>query len=72
MITGDHPGTALRIAIDLGIVTAAAKALTGIELDALAAEGESAFADAIRDTSVFARVAPRHKLQIVRVLQGGG
>lgn len=72
MITGDHPGTALRIAIDLGIVTAAAKALTGIELDALAAEGESAFAAAIRDTSVFARVAPRHKLQIVRVLQAAG
>lgn len=72
MITGDHPGTALRIAIDLGIVTAAAKALTGIELDALAAEGESAYAAAIRDTSVFARVAPRHKLQIVRVLQAAG
>jgi magnesium-transporting ATPase (P-type) len=72
MITGDHPRTALRIAADLGIVTAGAQALTGVELDALAKLGETAFADAVRKTSVFARVAPRHKLQIVRALQAGG
>ncbi len=76
MITGDHPRTALRIAADLGIVTANAPspphALTGAELDALAALGEPAFAEAVRHTSVFARVAPRHKLQIVRALQAGG
>lgn len=69
MITGDHPRTALRIATDLGIVGEDAKALTGTELDAL---GNPAFADAIRSTSVFARVAPRHKLRIVRALQAGG
>jgi magnesium-transporting ATPase (P-type) len=71
MITGDHPRTALRIATDLGIVGAgeAAKALTGTELDAL---GDPAFADAVGTTSVFARVAPRHKLRIVRALQGLG
>ncbi|PTT87728.1 haloacid dehalogenase, partial [Pelomonas sp. HMWF004] len=72
MITGDHPRTALRIAIDLGIVSADAAALTGVELDALAQQGEPAFAQAVRKTSVFARVAPRHKLQIVRALQAGG
>jgi len=78
MITGDHPRTALRIAIDLGIVTADAQALgpvqalTGVELDALAQQGEEAFAQAVRKTSVFARVAPRHKLQIVHALQAGG
>jgi len=69
MITGDHPRTALRIATDLGIVGEDAKALTGPELDALS---NSAFAEAIRGTSVFARVAPRHKLRIVRALQAGG
>jgi len=69
MITGDHPRTALRIATDLGIVGEDAKALTGPELDALS---NSAFAEAIRSTSVFARVAPRHKLRIVRALQAGG
>lgn len=75
MITGDHPRTALRIASDLGIVGkrgGPAKALTGIELDALDALGETAFADAVRSTSVFARVAPRHKLRIVQALQHGG
>lgn len=76
MITGDHPRTALRIAADLGIVTETidqpAQALTGVELDALAERGEPAFAEAVRKTSVFARVAPRHKLRIVRALQSGG
>lgn len=72
MITGDHPRTALRIATDLGMVTGAARALTGTELDALAERGEPAFAEAVRSTSVFARVAPRHKLRIVRALQAGG
>jgi Ca2+-transporting ATPase len=48
------------------------RALTGNELDALAARGEAAFAAAVRQTSVFARVAPRQKLHIVRALQAGG
>jgi calcium-translocating P-type ATPase len=76
MITGDHPRTALRIATDLGILTKGAaqpaQALTGVQLDALAQRGEPAFAAAVRNTSVFARVAPRHKLHIVRALQAGG
>ncbi len=71
MITGDHPRTALRIATDLGIVTAGpeARALTGDGIDAL---DDAAFADAIRTTAVFARVAPRHKLRIVSALQTAG
>ena len=70
MITGDHPRTALRIALDLGIVTAdahaARQALTGIELDAL---DDAAFAKAVRENSVFARVSPANKLRIVAALQ---
>ncbi len=69
MITGDHPRTAARIAADLGIVDAGAAALSGPELDAL---DEAAFADAVRATSVFARVAPKHKLRIVDALQADG
>lgn len=76
MITGDHPRTALRIAADLGITPAAAeppaRALTGDELDALARQGPTALAEAVRGTAVFARVAPHHKLDIVRALQAGG
>jgi P-type Ca2+ transporter type 2C len=69
MITGDHPRTAARIAADLGIVEAGAKALTGTELEALDGPG---FEKAVRATSVFARVAPAHKLRIVSVLQADG
>ena len=69
MITGDHPRTALRIAQDLGLVEEGAAALTGPDLDAL---DETAWADAVRTHSVFARVAPRHKLRIVAALQAAG
>ena len=73
MITGDHPRTALRIAQDLGIVQAshenAGSALTGLEIDAL---DDQAFAIAVRDTSVYARVSPAHKLRIVAALQNAG
>jgi Ca2+-transporting ATPase len=69
MITGDHPRTAARIAVQLGITSAGAKALTGAELDALDA---SDFAAAVRQTAVYARVAPAHKLRIVDALQADG
>ncbi|MDB5770757.1 MAG: ATPase, type, partial [Burkholderia sp.] len=69
MITGDHPRTAARIASDLGIVEAGAPALTGLEIDKL---DDAAFADAVRKTSVYARVAPQHKLRIVDALQADG
>lgn len=69
MITGDHPRTAVRIAADLGIVDTGAPVLTGIELDKL---DDAAFSAAVLTTSVFARVAPKHKLRIVRALQGSG
>ncbi len=69
MITGDHPKTAARIAADLGIVDAGSPALTGAEIDAL---DETAFAAAVRSTSVYARVAPAHKLRIVDALQADG
>jgi P-type Ca2+ transporter type 2C len=69
MITGDHPRTATRIASDLGIVEAGATALTGLELNAL--DG-TAFAEAVRRISVYARVAPAHKQRIVDALQADG
>lgn len=69
MITGDHPSTAARIAADLGIVEARASVRTGMDLDAL---DDAAFAAAVQHTSVFARVAPKHKLRIVTALQAAG
>jgi magnesium-transporting ATPase (P-type) len=69
MITGDHPQTAVRIAADLGMVQPGAAALTGMELDLL---DEGTFAQAVRETLVYARVAPKHKLQIIDALQADG
>jgi potassium/sodium efflux P-type ATPase len=69
MITGDHPLTAARIASDLGIVERGAEALTGDELDALS---ESELDAKTASVSVYARVAPEHKLKIVNSLQGQG
>jgi len=69
MITGDHPRTAARIAEDLGIIEAGAGALTGAEIDQL---DDAGLAEAVKNTSVFARVAPVHKLRIVDALQAQG
>ena len=69
MITGDHPRTAMRIATSLGIVAPGAPALTGLELDELE---PAAFAEAVRQASVYARVTPKHKLRIVDALQADG
>jgi len=75
MITGDHPRTAARIASDLGIGgsedtdRSAAAALSGPEIDTL---DDQAFAERVRAVSVYARVAPEHKLRIVDALQADG
>ena len=70
MITGDHPLTAARIATDLGIIEQGGKALTGDQLDAL--PDDDAFDKATAEVSVYARVAPEHKLKIVKSLQRQG
>jgi len=69
MITGDHPRTAARIAADLGIVDGQAAVLTSADIEAM---DDARFAEAVRVTSVFARVAPAHKLRIVAALQADG
>jgi potassium/sodium efflux P-type ATPase len=69
MITGDHPRTALRIAGDLGITGPGSRALAGAEIVVLTDEELRA---AVREVSVYARVAPEHKLRIVDALQADG
>jgi Ca2+-transporting ATPase len=68
MITGDHPKTAAAIATELGIA-ATGNTITGAELERLSDE---ALRTAVRDTSVYARVNPEHKLRIVGALQHNG
>lgn len=69
MITGDHPLSAARIAGDLGIAHAGERAVTGAELDGLDEEGLRAVT---ASASVYARVAPQNKLQIIDALQAQG
>ncbi|WP_062312720.1 cation-translocating P-type ATPase [Demequina rhizosphaerae] len=69
MITGDHPRTASAIAAQLGIVPPGSPALAGAALSRM---DDAALAAAVRDASVFARVAPEHKLRIVDALQAHG
>ncbi len=68
MITGDHPGTALAIAKEVGIDSRAG-AVTGLELDRI---GAKELASIVGTTSVYARVNPGHKLRIVDALQANG
>ncbi len=69
MITGDYPATAGRIAADLAIAPEGARVLTGAELTAMDDDELSAV---VRDVNVYARVAPAHKMRIVRALQAQG
>jgi P-type Ca2+ transporter type 2C len=69
MITGDHPTTAAAIAAELGIACGGERAITGAELQR--AE-DVRLQDLVKEASVFARVAPEHKLRIVRALKSDG
>jgi len=67
MITGDHPATAVAVAHEVGI--SAGKVLTGLDLETLAPEGLLA---AVKETNIFARVTPAHKLRLVETLKKSG
>lgn len=69
MITGDHALTAQAIAVQLGIAGAEGKVLTGQDL---ARMKPKQWAQVVRNTAVFARVAPEQKLALVNALQAQG
>lgn len=66
MITGDHKGTAMAIAREIGIYKEGDIAITGAELEKLS---EKEFTDNVANYSVYARVAPEHKVRIVKAWQ---
>lgn len=70
MITGDHPSTALGIATQTGLLADGLKEgdlLTGADLS-----GEGDISARINKATVFARILPAQKLQIIRSLQLSG
>ncbi len=67
MITGDHPATALAVAHEVGI--SPGRVLTGLELEELPPDE---LLEAVKDTNIFARVAPEHKLRLVEALKQNG
>jgi Ca2+-transporting ATPase len=70
MITGDHKLTAQAIARDLNIFYPESdKVLTGQEIELMTDDELTATA---RQTAVYARVSPEHKLRIVQALQRRG
>jgi P-type Ca2+ transporter type 2C len=69
MITGDHKSTAMAIAREIGIYRDGDVAITGAELEKLPQED---FSENVTKYSVYARVAPEHKVRIVKAWQSKG
>ena len=69
MITGDHMLTASAIATELGIMYPGDKVLTGAEVERMS---DKQLLRAVPKVSVFARVAPEHKVRIVSAFQQQG
>jgi magnesium-transporting ATPase (P-type) len=69
MVTGDHPATALAIARDLGLATNVTQVVTGRDLEE---RSPQEIQHLIQTTSVFARIAPHQKLQLVNAARESG
>lgn len=68
MITGDHPETAGAIARELGIAGQSTPVVTGKMLAESGTHDSPAFEKLVASTTIFARVSPTQKLEIVDVL----
>ncbi|WP_307853854.1 magnesium-translocating P-type ATPase [Streptomyces tagetis] len=69
VLTGDHPGTALRACRDLGVPVAPDGVVTAGRVDAVS---DTELAGLVRRTTVFARCTPEHKARITAALRSGG
>jgi len=66
MITGDYSLTAKAIASELGIYHSGDRIITGEELEKMP---QSELEEVVENTTIFARVSPRHKHRIISALQ---
>lgn len=69
MITGDHKDTAMSIAKELGIVQDSREVISGVELESMSFE---TLQQQVNQYKVFARVAPEHKVNIVKAFKRQG
>ncbi|NMC11994.1 MAG: cation-transporting P-type ATPase [Chloroflexi bacterium] len=70
MITGDYGLTALSFARRIGMLTTANPIIiTGAELESM---NDARLKEAIKKESIFARMAPEHKLRLVSLFQSEG
>ncbi len=68
MITGDHLKTAVAVASEIGLIDnpEAAIALEGRQLSRMS---DQELSEQVKETNVFARVSPEHKLRLVSALK---
>ncbi len=69
MITGDNEHTALRVSEETGIVSYGATTLTGTDIESMS---DRELLAALKKVRVFARILPRQKMRIARVLMEDG
>ena len=72
MITGDHPLTAFSIAKELSLTNNYKDVTTGIEVDEYLNKGKNEFDKFVKTKTVFTRVTPLQKLEIVESLKRQG
>ena len=72
MITGDHPLTALTIAKELNIADSEENLATGSSLEEAYLKGEKNFDNYVKSKTVFSRVTPKDKLNIITSLKRMG
>ena len=69
MITGDYKETAYAIAKELGIAKSINEVMVGEELNGIS---DIEFKRVVKNTTVYARVSPEHKVRIVSALKANG
>lgn len=66
LITGDHPVTAAVVAGDLGLTVRPDEVVTGDDWEDMSADER---AEAVMSRTVFARMTPEHKIDVVQTLE---
>jgi potassium/sodium efflux P-type ATPase len=72
MVTGDHPHTARAMALELGLLDRDAASDAVVTGQQISRASEVELSEWARTHNVFARVAPEHKLRLVKALQARG